>query len=334
MGACYARTLSPLWRWGRSVVSVGWHSTPDDSVRVHDWWFVCVCGRQKFICSFFLLLSFLHIPELWPLLLVPISPVSSPALLSTVRRHRRPSNSWLKWSKKNKNPNFSGSDRKAQAFPQGQRSSLERPSSICYKCQMSHSCVPRISRTSWKAGPLEMEGDDVPRQTLPLRRGHSAALTKFFPRKTHAWIIPLYMPPCVAWFCFSLCKITVVQVFRRRRHVDGLARKRTAKHLCSPQRSFLSYNRLSCPEWIFGFTARPSSVSRLQRTVEGAFQDDRLSLSKGRGCTRLVDSSASREIATGTWTGQTGRKRREAARRKAVERRGLESMPGRRWAAL
>lgn len=144
---------------------------------------------------------------------------------------------------------------------------------------------------------------------------------------------PLYAP-CVAWFCFSLCKITVVQVFRRRRHVDGLARKRTAKHLCSPQRSFLSYNRLSCPEWIFGFTARPSSVSRLQRTVEGAFQDDRLSLSKGRGCTRLVDSSASREIATGTWTGQTGRKRREAARRKAVERRGLESMPGRRWAAL
>lgn len=175
-----------------------------------------------------------------------------------------------------------------------------------------------------------MEGDDVLRQTLPFRKGHSAALTEFFTRKTHAWIIPFYMFPCVAWFCFSLCKITVVQVSLRRRHVDGLARRRTAKRLCSPQRSFLFYSRLSCPERIFGFTARPSSVGRLQRMVEGALQDDWLPLSKGRGRTRLVESSTSCEIATGTWTVQTGRKGREAARRKAAERRGLESMPGRR----
>lgn len=163
-----------------------------------------------------------------------------------------------------------------------------------------------------------MEGDDIGRQTLPFRR-HSAALTEFFTRKTRAWIIPPLSPPPllrVAWFCFWLCKITVVQVSRRRRHVDGLARKKTAKHLCSPQRSFLSYNRLSCPEWSFGFTARPSSGT--QRTMEGAFQDDRLPLSKGS--TRLADSSVSHEIATGTWTGQTGRKggkRREETRQRA-----------------
>lgn len=180
-----------------------------------------------------------------------------------------------------------------------------------------------------------MEGDDVPRQTSTFRRGHSAALTEFFTRKTHAWIIPPSLSPTrAAWFCFSLCKITVVQVSCRRRHVDGLARKRTAKHLCSPQRSFLSYNRLSCPEWILGFTARPSSVSRLQRTVEGAFRDGRLPLSKGaRGRTCVRGSripALAAEIATGTWTGRAGRKRREAARRKAAERRGLEPMPGRR----
>lgn len=185
---------------------------------------------------------------------------------------------------------------------------------------MSHSCVLSISRTSWKAGPLEMEGDDVPHQTLPFRRGHSQALTEFFTRKTHAWIIPLYMPPpSVARFCFSLCKITVVQVSRRHRHVDGLARKRTAKHLCSPQRSFLSYNRLSCPEWIFGFTARPSSVSRLQRTVEGAFQDDRLPLSKGRGHTRLTDSSNSGEIAAAP--GWARQEEKEGKRREEKQQR-------------
>lgn len=163
-----------------------------------------------------------------------------------------------------------------------------------------------------------MEGDDIARQTLPFRR-HSAALTEFFTSKTRAWIIPPLSPPSplrVAWFCFCLCKITVVQVSRRRRHVDGLARKRTAKHLCSPQRSFLSYNRLSCPERSFGFTARPSSGT--QRTMEGAFQDDRLPLSKGSR--RLADSSVSREIATGTWTGQAGRKggkRREETQQRA-----------------
>lgn len=161
-----------------------------------------------------------------------------------------------------------------------------------------------------------MEGDDVPRQTSTFRRGHSAALTEFFTRKTHAWIIPpLLSPTRAAWFCFSLCKITVVQVSRRRRHVDGLARKRTAKHLCSPQRSFLSYNRLSCPEWILGFTARPSSVSRLQRTVEGAFRDDRLPLSKGPWTyvrTRLADSSASRRDSGGHLDGP-GRKKKEGS---------------------
>lgn len=122
------------------------------------------------------------------------------------------------------------------------------------------------------------------------------------------------MPP-LPCFCFCLCKITVVQVSSRRRHVDGKARKRTAKRLCSPQRSFLSYNRLSCPERSFGFTARPSSVGRLhlpsraRRTAKGAFQDDRLPLSKGGrgGLALLADSSVSREIATGTWRGQTGR---------------------------
>ena len=101
--------------------------------------------------------------------------------------------------------------------------------------------------------------------------------------QTHACIIPLYTPPCVARLCFCLCKITVVQVSSRQSDADRQACERTAKHLCLPQRSFLFYNWLSCPACGFGYKTRSSRGSRLhlpeeqQRTMEGAFQDERQS---------------------------------------------------------
>lgn len=312
----------PYRCWGRSVVSIGWHSTPADSVRGHDW---CVGQADVYLLP----LPASIFPSHSRTVTSSVGPNQPGVLTSPCRRRfvgiAPQRQRWLKRRKDSQ-----ARTEKPKLSPQGQRSSLERPDSICHKCQMSHPCVPRISRTSGKAGPLEMEGDDVPRQPLPFRRGHSTALTKFFTRKTHAWIIPLYMPG----FVFPCVKL---QLYRCPAGAAMLTdwHARGQPSTCVRHKDlFLSYNRLSCPEWIFGFTARPSSVSRLQRTVEGAFRDDRLPLSKGRGCTRLVDSSASREIAAGTWTDQTGRKRREAVRRKAAERRGLEAMPGRRWAAL
>ena len=47
------------------------------------------------------------------------------------------------------------------------------------------------------------------------------------------------LPPCVACLCFCLCKITVVQVSSRQSSADRQACESTAKHFCSPQRSFL-----------------------------------------------------------------------------------------------
>lgn len=159
-----------------------------------------------------------------------------------------------------------------------------------------------------------MEGDDFPHQALPFRRGHSAPLSEFFSKKTgpqtHACIIPLYAPPPppprVACLCFCLCKITVVQVSSGQCNADRQARKRTAKHLCSPQRSFLSYNWLSCPACGFGYKnplfqyEPPSSPAR--DTEDGGRCFPRraakwLPLSKGRGCTWLTDSSVCCEIA-------------------------------------
>lgn len=103
-----------------------------------------------------------------------------------------------------------------------------------------------------------------PHQTLPFTRGHSAPLTEFFTKKTHtqthACIIPLYTHPCVVCLCFCLCKITVVQVSTRQSNADRQVCKRTAKHLCSPQRSFLSYNWL-CPAQHVALVTKTRSCS-------------------------------------------------------------------------
>lgn len=98
--------------------------------------------------------------------------------------------------------------------------------------------------------------------------------------QTHAGIIHLYTPPSAAHLCFCLCKITVVQVSSQQSDADRQACKRTAKHLCLPQRSFLSYNWLSCSACGFGYKnplfqqEPPSSPRGTQRTREGAFQDE------------------------------------------------------------
>lgn len=88
-----------------------------------------------------------------------------------------------------------------------------------------------------------------------LYKGNTHTNTRLYNPSLHA--------PCVARLCFCLCKITVVQVSSRQSNADRQACKRTAKHLCSPQRSFLSYNWLSCPACGFGYKTRSSSRSPL-----------------------------------------------------------------------
>lgn len=118
---------------------------------------------------------------------------------------------------------------------------------------------------------VKMESVDFQTKHYPSEEGTQQHLLKSLQRKhtqTHASIIPLYTPPCVACLCFCLCKITVVQVSSRQSNADRQACKRTAKHLCSPQRSFLSYNWLSCPTCGFGYKTRSSSRSPLHLPEE------------------------------------------------------------------
>lgn len=160
--------------------------------------------------------------------------------------------------------------KKTQAISQGQSSSLEHLATFitsvkCHIHVFSISVSPSDRLAFWRWG------DDSPHHTLPFGRGHSAPLTEFFTRKTHTNTRldnPSLCAPHVAWLCFCLCKITVVQVSSKLCHVDRQARKRTAKHLCLPQRSFLSYNWLSCPAWSFGYQTRSSSRSHLHLPEE------------------------------------------------------------------
>lgn len=111
-GSCYARTLSPLWRWGRSVVSVSWHSTPDDSVRVHDWWFSCVWQTEVYLfplpASIFSSHSRTVTSPFGPnqpgFFTVPVVDGSSSSLSFELLNRGR----WWKWSKNTENPKFSG----------------------------------------------------------------------------------------------------------------------------------------------------------------------------------------------------------------------------------
>lgn len=107
------------------------------------------------------------------------------------------------------------------------------------------------------------------------QRKHTHTNTRLYNPSLHA-------PPRVAGLCFSLCKITVVQVSSGQCDADRQARKRTAKHLCSPQRSFLSYNWLSCPACGFGYKTRSSSRSRLHLPEEHRGQWKVLSKMSGK----------------------------------------------------
>lgn len=118
--------------------------------------------------------------------------------------------------------------------------------------------------------------------TFPIKRSPTF-FTKNSQTNTHLFNPSLHASLRRMSFVFCLCKITVLQVSSRQSNADRQACERTAKHLCSPQRSFLSYNWLSCPACGFGYKARsssgstPSSPRGTQRTMEGAFRDERQS---------------------------------------------------------
>lgn len=111
-------------------------------------------------------------------------------------------------------------------------------------------------------------GDDFPRQALPFRRGHSEPLSKFFiakktglrartPRKPS--LPPIGVTRLCFFFCFFLACVKL-QLYRcpaANATLTDRHAKRTAKHLCSQQRSFLSYNWLFCPACGFGYKKNP-----------------------------------------------------------------------------
>lgn len=153
--------------------------------------------------------------------------------------------------------------------------------------------------------------------TCLLSKSVFASLIEFFTKKTHTKH-PLYDSPgqsCTQSICVCLCNITVVQVSRQHNSADRQACKRTAKHLCWPQRSLLSYNWLSCPTC--GFSYKTHSSRRIplhlpegtKRTTEGC---------SPRGAAKWLPLSKACWMArgflcelwdrTGTWRGQTGRK--------------------------
>lgn len=190
-GSSSAGTLSPLWRSGRSVVCVCWHSTPDDSARVRDWWFVCAWQADVYLAPLFLLLSFLHIPELWPLRLVPNQPrFLHLSHFTAVLRAR------VKVKQKNRQSQILRARQKKPRLSlkvKGHLRAVPAAFVLSVKCHihvLGASVAPpeRLGLWRWRVMTF-------PRQTSTFRRGHSAALTEFFTRKTHAWIIPLFMPP-------------------------------------------------------------------------------------------------------------------------------------------
>lgn len=169
---------------------------------------------------------------------------------------------------------------------------------------MSHSCVLHIALTSWKACSLEMEGDDFPHQALPFRRGHLAPLSEFFSKKTgpqtHACIIPLYAPPTpLVWLVFFFACVKL-QLYRCSAGNATL----TDRHARGQPSTCVRHKDLSClttgcpaQHVALVTNTRSFSTSRLhlrrgiQRTVEGAFQDERQS---GFLFQRAVDVHGSR----------------------------------------
>lgn len=125
----------------------------------------------------------------------------------------------------------------------------------------------------------------------------------------------------------------------RQSNADRQACKRTAKHLCLPQRSFLSYNWLFCPACGFGFKtpalrARAPFISPQNTEDDGRcfprWATKWLPLSKGRGCTWLMDSCVSCEIAR--HLERPDRKKGQETRgerwgKEKTERSRLDSMP-------
>lgn len=118
--------------------------------------------------------------------------------------------------------------------------------------------------------------------------------------QTYSCMIPPY-----ASFPFCIWEITVVQVSYQKNNAERQACKRTAKHLCSAQRSCLSYNCLPCPTSGFSYKQPCSSTQNPFISMRSKEDDGRcfpiwaekwLPFSKGRGCTWLADSCVSCEI--------------------------------------
>lgn len=229
------------------------------------------------------------------------------------------------------------------------------------KCHIHVFCVslsPPERHALWRWGG---GGDDFPRQALPFRRGHSAPLSKFFIAKKKTGLRartprkPSLPPIGVTRLCFFLACVKL-QLYRcpaanvtlTDRHA-----KRTAKHLCSPQRSFLSYNWLFCPACGFGYKKNPlfqreppSSPGKggggHRRTAEGAFQDGAAKVASSFKGPRMYTAHGSpgvcceiaRHLEEARREERTREQRREMRREEQQRGSCLDGVPGKRPAAL
>lgn len=105
----------------------------------------------------------------------------------------------------------------------------------------------------------------ISRLHYPLSRHFIALFIKLFCREHRTRTFFFFWAAC---HCFWLLKTTVVQVSSQQSNADRQACKRTAKHLCFSQRSFLSYNWLSCPTCGFSYKTLSSSRSPLHLPEE------------------------------------------------------------------
>lgn len=183
--------------------------------------------------------------------------------------------------------------RRCPVVSQGQ-AKLQYACNIVHK---SHSFVQCVTLTSREAECFEVMIFSV--HYDPSEEGTQHHLVNSLQRQHTHTNTRLHNPSLRALnvFVFACVKLQLYRCPASKAMLTDRHAKRTAKHLCSPQRFFLSYNWLSCPTCGFGYKNRlfqqepPSSPRGTQRTMEGAFGDERQS---GFLFQRAVDVHGSR----------------------------------------